>query len=193
MAVQGTGPKLGIDLEGRYIEVRKLFFAGFASRVHRMGYDPEDVFQDLCRGLLVRNRGKCPWDERKSSFGHYIHMVAGCILSNFHRHRSRIDLSEVYGSRGADGEELDFAQANILSEPSRQEEIVHWRMMGQGLIPDIQAQAIASGFSPDTVGTVVTLLAEGWNYKEIAAQVSLSAPVVSRIAKFVRRVASSWR
>jgi DNA-directed RNA polymerase specialized sigma24 family protein len=83
-------PKLGIDLDHRAGEVRKLLFAGFGRRMFLNGYDPEDVLQEVYKGLLVRNSGTCPWDPAKSSFGHYVHMVCGCILSNYHRKQSRI-------------------------------------------------------------------------------------------------------
>jgi len=85
---------VGIDLAVRGIEVRKLLYAGFGLRMARAGYDPEEVLQEVYRGLLVRNRGKCPFDVRKSSFGHYVHMVIECILSNYHRRESRRRESE---------------------------------------------------------------------------------------------------
>lgn len=84
----------GIDLAVRGIEVRKLLYAGFGYRMSRGGYDPEEVLQEVYRGLLVRNRGKCPFDVRKSSFGHYVHMVIECVLSNYHRRESRRRASE---------------------------------------------------------------------------------------------------
>lgn len=80
---------IGIDLEKRGHEVRKLLYAGFGARIARHGYDPEEVLHDVYRGLLVRNKGKCPFDVRKSSFGHYVHMVIECILNNYHRKHSR--------------------------------------------------------------------------------------------------------
>lgn len=80
---------LGIDLARRGVEVRRLLHAGFGLRMARAGYDPEDVLQEVYRGILVRNRGKCPFDVRRSSFGHYVHMVIECVLSNYHRRESR--------------------------------------------------------------------------------------------------------
>ena len=86
--------RLGIDLDRRGVEVRRLLYAGFGMRMARAGYDPEDVLQEVYRGILVRNRGRCPFDARKSSFGHYVHMVIECILSNYHRRESRRRASE---------------------------------------------------------------------------------------------------
>ena len=95
--VPDPGPVLGIDLVNRSHEVRKLLFAGFGKRIIAMGYEPDDVLQDVYRGLLARNIGKCPWDARKASFGHYVHMVCGCILSNYHRRYDRINKRERAG------------------------------------------------------------------------------------------------
>ena len=80
---------LGIDLHKRGHEVRKLMYAGFGLRIARSGYDPEEVLQEVYRGILVRNEGKCPFDVRKSSFGHYVHMVIECVLNNYHRKEQR--------------------------------------------------------------------------------------------------------
>ena len=82
-------PEVGIDLEIRGYEVRKLMFAGFGARIATHGYDPEEVLQEVFRGILARNRGKCPFNAKLSSFGHYVFMVIECILNNFHRKESR--------------------------------------------------------------------------------------------------------
>lgn len=98
---------LGIDLDRRAGEVRKLLFAGFGRRMFLSGYDPEDVLQEVYKGILVRNAGKCPWDAAKSSFGHYVHMVCGCILSNYHRKQYRTREMEQLGLPNPLGEEGD--------------------------------------------------------------------------------------
>lgn len=85
-----AGPrKLGIDLKNRGHEVQKLLFAGFGSKIFSQGYDPGDVLQEVYKGLLARNNGICAWDETRSSFGHYVHMVCGCVLMNYHRKEQR--------------------------------------------------------------------------------------------------------
>ena len=90
------GVQIGIDLENRSDEVRKLFYAGFGSRCMASGYNPEDVLQEIYKGIIARNRGICPFDPRKSSFGHYVHMVCGCIIANYHRKmRKRMEREQV--------------------------------------------------------------------------------------------------
>jgi hypothetical protein len=106
---------LGIDLARRGHEVRKLVFAGFGAKIARSGYDPEEVLQEVYRGLLARNVGKCPFDVTKSSFGHYVHMVTECILMNYHRKESRRKEIEQTGymlhRKGNDDDHMDVAQA----------------------------------------------------------------------------------
>jgi DNA-directed RNA polymerase specialized sigma24 family protein len=105
------GSRLGIDLAKRGHEVRKLLFAGFGRRIFQAGYDPEDVLQEVYKGLLVRNQGKCPWDPAKSSFGHYVHLVCSCVLSNFHRKQNRIREMEQLGlpnPHGGDEEAMRY-------------------------------------------------------------------------------------
>lgn len=91
------GTALGIDLSVRGTEVRKLFYAGgFTGTLVREGIDPDEFLQEVYRGLLARNRGTCPWDAKKSSFGHYVHIVIRCVLSNYlRRERLRDSREEV--------------------------------------------------------------------------------------------------
>ena len=80
------GTRLGIDLSLRSNEVRKLFYkGGFTGVLLRENIDPEEFLQEVYRGLLARNNGTCPWDVKKSSFGHYVHIVIRCVLSNYLR------------------------------------------------------------------------------------------------------------
>jgi hypothetical protein len=80
------GTALGIDLEQRGHEVRKLFYAGgFTGTLVREGIDPDEFLQEIYRGILARNKGTCPWDHKKSSFGHYVHIIIRCVLSNYLR------------------------------------------------------------------------------------------------------------
>lgn len=114
--------ELGIDLVNRSHEVAKLLFKGFGSWIRSSGYDPEEVLQEVYVGLLVRNRMTCPWDKRKSSFGHYVHMVCNSIMSNYHRKRKRIRECEQIGTFSFDDKGewslQDVASANIPAPPT---------------------------------------------------------------------------
>lgn len=117
MFAEPEPPRLGIDLAARGHEVRKLMWAGFGHKILRAGYDPEDVLQEIFRGIIARNAGICPWDARKSSFGHYVHMVIGCILTNYHRKQQGVRDHESVGLKGADGKDGDAATHAVASEP----------------------------------------------------------------------------
>lgn len=108
----------GIDLKKRGHEVAKLFFAGFGRSVANYGYDPQDVLQEVYKGILIRNQGKCPWDARKSSFGHYVHLIIKCVLANYHRKWSRVVQSEQIGLPDRDGDMADVAAVNMGSTES---------------------------------------------------------------------------
>jgi hypothetical protein len=112
------GSALGIDLALRGNEVKKLFYAGgFTGTLVREGIDPDEFLQEVYRGILARNRGTCPWDVKKSSFGHYVHIVIRCVLSNYLRRERLRDSRETVTDDGevptrnifmaSDGVELD--------------------------------------------------------------------------------------
>ena len=104
---------LGINLEARGHEVRKLLWAGFGGKMLAGGHDPEDVYQEVMRGLVARNAGKCPWDETKSSFGHYVHLVINGVLINYHKKQQQVKGPEVVGWRDRDGVVKDVAVAML--------------------------------------------------------------------------------
>lgn len=84
-------PKTGIDVTKKYGDIERIFYAGFGSEIARAGHDPEDVLQEIYKGILVRNKGRCPFDKKKSSFGHYVYMVCRCIVNNYHKkHQKRM-------------------------------------------------------------------------------------------------------
>jgi len=107
-------PERGIDLTKRGHEVAKLFYAGFARSCVRYGYNPEDVLQEVYKGILVRNKGTCPFDASKSTFGHYVHLIIKCVLGNYHRKWGRIGSSEQIGIYNSDGEPIDAASTNMV-------------------------------------------------------------------------------
>jgi len=179
----------GIDLKGRGHEVRKLFFAGFARRVLRYGYDPDEVLQEVYAGLLVRNNGKCPFDPRKSSFGHYVHMVCECIVSNYHRKHNRRAQSEVFGSKDADGEEIDFALANTVGVEADQDRIISASVAMAVLSREVE-EAEAPDVEIAVALRVLPLLSVGMSKTEVTAKVpDVPKALVGRAVDLVRRVA----
>lgn len=148
------GPKLGIDLVARGHEVKKLMWAGFGHKILRAGYDPDDVLQEIFRGIVARNHGTCPWDARKSSFGHYVHMVIGCVLTNYHRKQQQVRGTEVLGVRGVDGEVGDASGAAVAVE----------EVVDSGVMADMLAKVEERQRAKAAV--VLGVLADGGSHRE---------------------------
>lgn len=106
---------LGIDLAARGHEVKKLLYACFGARMSRLGLDPAEVLQEVYMGLLARNAGRCPWDASKSSFGHYVHMVISCVLSNYSRKQRRISKHEQVGVYTATDDGWNMVDAAVVA------------------------------------------------------------------------------
>lgn len=182
----------GIDLKNRGHEVRKLFYAGFAAKVIRKGYDPEDVLQEVYKGLLIRNDGRCPWDPKKSSFGHYVHMVCGCIVSNYHRRYNRLSSNEVFGSATFEGE-VDVAAADLETENPCQEDNAVYSSAKDSLTIQVTKVAMEEGREVGLVTQCIELLLVGMRYKEMAAQLKRGLNEISDIVRLIKRVAQTWR
>ncbi len=159
----------GIDLAKRGHEVRKLFYAGFARRVVNQGHDPEEMLQEIYKGILIRNQGKCPFDPAKSSFGHYVHMICNCIIINYHKRWSRIYGEEQYGIRAADGSTIDVGEADLPC-PKLDSEHHSGRLMALRAISD---EAISAAYEldadPDLTLKCVQALSHGLKRIELEA------------------------
>lgn len=167
-AVVDTGaPKLGIDLVARGHEVKKLMWAGFGHKILRAGYDPDDVLQEVFRGIVARNHGTCPWDARKSSFGHYVHMVISCVLTNYHRKQQQVRGTEVLGLRGVDGEVGDAAAGAIVQPQAGQED------RGATLV-DTLVTKLPEGLR-DAGRRACAVLSDGGSHREAAKAAGLKA------------------
>lgn len=200
MALDRLEGKVGIDLGAaagrggvrtRADEVRKLLWAGFAGKMLSQGYDAEDVLQEVYRGLLVRDRGKCPWDARKSTFGHYVHMVIGCVLTNYHRKQvRRVDRSAISLDVGSDGEDREdagqFGVAPFWSGSDAGD-----RLALEGLLRFLETTADDSAES--RLGAeILPLVASGHSRAEIARDVRVKPAMVSRALTWLRKAAASW-
>ena len=185
---------LGIDLVKRGHEVARIFYAGFGGKLMGAGIDPEDVLQEVYRGILVRNRGECPWDPAKSSFGHYVHMVCSCIISNYFRHENRKNSMEQTGVMGrtSDG---DRVMVDVASDDAL--------LPTQGAVLGLQEDIVALKDLLDYVqvhGTVelrkhpevLILMREGYNRLEIAHRTGLPISVVSRVYRGMQTLVLAW-
>ena len=185
--------KLGIDLKNRGHEVAKLLFAGFGRKIYGAGYDPEDVLQEVYQGLLVRNRGKCPWDERKASFGHYVHIVCSCILSNYHRRMNRRRSVEQVGLYGYnDGCRVPMDVATVAESKSTLQAGIGAAMAEADLRGYIQGQPSSQSADGQLALTILPLVHKGWRRAELADHFEVNRAAVSRALTYLRRQAQAW-
>lgn len=183
---------LGIDLAKRGHEVAKIFYAGFGGKLAGAGLDPEEVLQEVYRGILVRNKGACPWDPAKSSFGHYVHMVCSCIISNYFRHENRKNAMEQTGITGrtADGD-------RVMVDVGSDEAIIPHLDDRQGeditVLHDLLKYVQCHG-SPEVQAhpEVFMLMHDGYNRLEAAKKSGLSVPQVSRLFSAMQELVLRW-
>ena len=181
-------PRLGIDLDNRAHEVQKLLFAGFGSRIFSSGYDPQEVLQEVYKGLLARNRGRCPWDARKSSFGHYVHMVCSCVLMNYHRKECRRRSREQVGVtvQGTVGDVSEVADAGAMFRCDR--EVPEWAI--QDLRAHLQSQG--RGREGRVAAALIPLARAGYSRMEMALALGVSKAQVSRSMSFLKEQVRVW-
>jgi len=184
---------LGIDLAVRGEEVRRVFFKLLGKDVRRRGYDPEDVLQEVYKGILVRNKGKCPFDANKSSFAHYVHMVASCILSNYHRKWSRHSRNECFGVRNAEGELEDVAESDIAVSPQEVHSNVAARNLVRDLASYLERSAQEDGRDPNFILTVYENLLLGKRHAEQAEELHVSKREISKAVRYVRVTSNAWK
>jgi hypothetical protein len=72
----------GIDLNKHADDVKRLFYSQFGAKVIKLGFDPEDVLQEIYKGILIRNEGS-PFNPAKAKFSTYVVMVCRCVVSNY--------------------------------------------------------------------------------------------------------------
>lgn len=213
LSVDNGSPQLGIDLEKRGHEVRKLLYAGFGARMARAGYDPEDVLQEVYRGILARNKGKCPFDVSKSSFGHYVHMVCSCILANYHRKQSRIAEFEQVGMYTRQGSSEDewggLEDASLGATTSNgchagmfgDIKEVHEKVSQDMAFRSLTKSLYMSGFNSDgslkkeaTLAVkALRLLYAGHTRSEIANMLGVDSSKVGRALAYLRKVSAEWK
>jgi DNA-directed RNA polymerase specialized sigma24 family protein len=174
--------KLGIDLENRGHEVRKLLYAGFRGKMLSQGYDPDDVLQEVYKGLLTRNNGKCPWDGRKATFGYYVHMVINCVLTNYHRKQTRRQDRDYIEVGDAIGLSSGLAEPeNAVADQMARTSLDDWLRLEGG---DRREAGIAREILP--------MVTDGMARREIVARTGYAENVVAKALAWLRKETRAW-
>lgn len=185
LVTSGDGYPLGIDLAKRGKEVAKLLFSGYGGMIQAGHYDPEDVLQEVYRGILIRNKGTCPFDARKASFGHYVHMVCGCILANYHRHNQRSLSIDHVGAPGWDDDGefgvLDAGDDRVMNSIDIQSGDTVPESL---LLEDVE---IMLGSKNQLALRVLPLLREGYSRTEIAEQLGESRVSIAKACGLIQQ------
>lgn len=164
----------GIDLAVRGHEVRKLFYAAFARGLIKDGYNPEDALQEVYRGLLARNKGKCPFDVRKSSFGHYVHIVTRCVLGNYIRKEKRKLQFETLESQMSSGLSATTESTfSIQDAPDRH----RGTKIEQGSLEDLASSiSVSLRVDREPVQDALQMLAEGYPIRKVCSTLKVTRP-----------------
>lgn len=189
------GP-VGIDLTRRAHEVRKLLFAGYGKRIFASGYDPDDVLQEVYRKLLVANQGKSPWDPSKSSFGHYVHMVCGSALSNFHRKQKRIKEMEQIGIKSLHKDGLRMGDVGSATNLAAKTTVETQDSLLSEAADDLIEFILDSHPHDTTTHLAIAILphvTSGESRKQIAIDLGISMAALSRAVSRLRASACAWR
>lgn len=166
-------PELGIDVGEKSHDIRRLFFKRYAKVAVSLGEDPEDVLQEVYKGLLLRNRGKCPYDPRKSAFSTYVMMVCHCVTSNYFKKASDTYKRKVYL------DDTDYTQPSD-GGASR-----------AGMEEDVQISNLREVFSSE-LRDIFDMLLEGYSMTEISRSLSYTPRELrKRVDRIRRKVAPS--
>ena len=166
-------PQLGIDVGDKSDDIRRLFFKKYAKVAVSLGEDPEDVLQEVYKGLLLRNRGKCPFDPRKAAFSTYVMMVCHCVTSNYFKKSSDTSKRKVYL------DDMEYVQpSDEGSSRAVMEEDVHISKLREVFSKELRA--------------IFDMLLEGYSMTEISRSLELKPRELrKRVNKIRRKVAPS--
>jgi len=112
----------GIDLSEKHEEIKKLFYKHCGKSCINTGNNPEDVLQEVYKGLLIRNKGRCPFDEKKSAFSTYVVMVCKCVTTNYINKTKRLLKKETIGVEDSI-EKTDYAISHTCKDDTPYEKL----------------------------------------------------------------------
>lgn len=186
---------IGIDLVKRGHEVRKLLFAGFSGKMTRAGYDPEEILQEVYRGIVARNQGRCRFDPKKSSFGHYVHMVINCVLLNYHRKDSKRRAYEQVGMWSGTKAEAQVDAALVASTKDDRVSDPEPVTVAMDSLVDALWQVSQKEKTPEEILLaidVLPLLYQGYTRAQMASRLGRPIVHVSRAVNLIKQVATTW-
>jgi hypothetical protein len=89
VADDGVTP-LGVDVAAKRMDIIKIVHKYF--KVH--GVDMHELLQEVYLAIIHKNYGRSAHDPRKSSFGHYVYMIANNVCINLVHKKKRTDMEK---------------------------------------------------------------------------------------------------
>jgi DNA-directed RNA polymerase specialized sigma24 family protein len=158
--------------------------------------DTEDILQEVFKGILTRNKGRCPWDPQKSSFGHYVHMVCGCVLLNLQKKQKRRGEKEIIGVRKFSNNMWQWQDAaesfESSYEISREQEEFEIEESMEDLRIWLEGREDSRKTDNRIARKIIPLLCQGYKRSEIANSLGMDPGKVSRGLHYLRSVTSEW-
>lgn len=132
----------------------------------------EELLQEVFLAIIHKNHGKSAHDPRKSSFGHYVYMVANNVCINFVHRKKRFD-KEKDSLDAPNGRDDSRTLLETVEAPEPAEDPFHDRMeevesvMRQRGMWDLAryVRAARSGASPDVVREALS-----WDGHEVTSR-----------------------
>lgn len=103
----------GVDISEKKRDIAKLLYTACGKAIRKYNYDFDDLYQEVCLGLLIRNKGEGAFDPERSSFGHYIIMVCNSVFRNFHAREQKRKIREPVGVISKTGEPIDAKEIAV--------------------------------------------------------------------------------
>jgi DNA-directed RNA polymerase specialized sigma24 family protein len=180
---------VGVNLKARGEEVAKLFYRACGASLLAYGYDPQEVLQEVYKGILARNKGACPWDPQQSSFGTYVTMVAQCVFRNYHKREQRRRRREQVGTPGYQGGERVYTDAALTAHVDHQASL---GLKVQDLLSYLRQRHDWHYAEAKLAREILPLVVQGKKRGEIAAEIGTSGPLVGRALTHLRRATQEW-
>jgi len=136
--------KLGIDINEKHIDIKKIFLKKYSQVVLNSGNNSEDVLQEVYKTILIKNKGRCPFDPRKSAFSTYVMMIIHNVVSNYltksgkYTNRKKTIEDYKYNKSSSDPCAKDYEEDLFISQiremfKDELREIFDYLMQGQNL------------------------------------------------------------
>jgi len=143
---------LGIDIRKKKLDIEKIVYKFFKVD----GYSMEDLLQEVYTAIIHKNTTRSVHDPRKSSFGHYVYMVANNVCINIVSKKKRYDKEKdsIFEPNQETGKTLEesyesISDGHVESESILALELRLRRMKRHDLARYVRASRVGS--SPDII------------------------------------------